>query len=191
MGRKKYSSGDILIDLTSLLDVVFIVLLIILSDQQNREQKISEREDVLVQRENTVNQREESVNQREQEANTQYELYSDQLDMADNVYKYVMTISVNVEYVSQDMKERKVNVLLGGETEIEEFELKGNNTENLDKLDQRLNECIKNNNDRPIILSLNEDDEKILWRDERKIEEIFEKLDGTYDYVYEKKHLKK
>lgn len=191
MGRKKYSSGDILIDLTSLLDVVFIVLLIILSDQQNWDQQISEREDVVVQREDTVNQREESVSQREQEANTQYELYSDQLDMADNVYQYVMTISVNVEYVSPDMKVRKVNVLLGGETEVEEFELKGNNTENLEKFEQRLNECIKNNNDRPIILSLNEDDERILWRDETKIEEIFEKLNGTYDYVYEKRHLKK
>lgn len=193
MNRQRYSKGDILIDLTSLLDVVFIVLAIVLCNQQYQiktletagEQLMQER-DSIEQKQNEMNEREKQVAEREEVTDSQYVLYKDQLNTGDNLMQYVLTISVNVGYVTPDMKERNINILAGGEENPEVFHLKGENTEELNTFEEKLKKYIEDNDDKPVILSLNEDEEKILWRDEYKIKEIFEKLGNNYDNVYEK-----
>lgn len=193
MKRQRYNMGNILIDLTSLLDVIFIVLAVVLCNQQYQtkvlettEAQLMQEKDSLEQKQNEVNERERYVAEREEAADSQYVLYKDQLNTEDSLQQYVLTISVNVGYVTPDMKERNVNMLAGGEEKPEAFSLKGENTEELTLFEEKLKKCIEDNDDKPVILSLNEDEEKILWRDENKIKEIFEKLGNNYDNVYEK-----
>ncbi len=193
MNRQRYNKGDILIDLTSLLDVVFIVLAIVLCNQQYQtktletaEEQLMQERDSIEQKQNEMNERERQVAEREEAADSQYVLYKDQLDMKEDLQQYVLTVSVNVGYVTPDMKERNINILLCGEENPETFHLKGENTEELNTFEEKLKKCIEGNDDKPVILSLNEDEEKILWRDEKRIKEIFEKLGNNYDNVYEK-----
>ena len=47
-----------------------------------------------------------------------------------------------------------------------------------------LKDYIEQNPEKPVILSLNEGDEKILYRDEKMIKKIFEELSETYKNVY-------
>ncbi|MBD5515842.1 MAG: hypothetical protein HDR06_14680 [Lachnospiraceae bacterium] len=142
--------------------------------------------DSIEQKQNEMNEREKQVAEREEVTDSQYVLYKDQLNTGDNLMQYVLTISVNVGYVTPDMKERNINILAGGEENPEVFHLKGENTEELNTFEEKLKKYIEDNDDKPVILSLNEDEEKILWRDEYKIKEIFEKLGNNYDNVYEK-----
>ena len=50
--------------------------------------------------------------------------------------------------------------------------------------EQFLSEFIESNADKPVLLSLNEGDENILYRDEMRIMEIFNGLSDRYDNVY-------
>lgn len=163
MRGKQNNRGDILIDLTSLLDVIFIVLLVVLCHGQLSSQQVHD-EKIQVEKEMA-------------EVDKKASLYSQQLDIMENLQQYVMIISVDSSYDPSNIKERKVEVLINGNMETDSFELIGENTkEPLKQLEELLNTYIEENADKQIILSLNENDERILYRDETAIISIFEKL---------------
>ena len=69
--------------------------------------------------------------------------------------------------------------------EIERFELSGNNvTDAVEAFKKSLTGYIEAYNDRPVILSLNEKDDTILYRDEVMVTEIFFELTREYGNVY-------
>lgn len=163
MRGKRENIEDILIDLTSLLDVVFIVLLVVLCSGQFSSQEVAKKK--------------VEVERKEAEADQKESLYMQQFDTAEEVQQYVMIISVDASYDPSNIKERNVEVLISGNKEPDSFQLVGENTkEPLEQLEERLHTCIEENEDKNIILSLNENDERILYRDETAILRIFEKL---------------
>lgn len=170
MRGKREDRGDILIDLTSLLDVIFIVLLVVLCNGQIFSQHVAE--DKI------------EVEKREAEAEQKESLYRQQLDTAEELQQYVMIISVDASYDPSNIKERNVEVLISGKREPDSFQLVGENTkEPLEQLEERLHTCIGENADKHIILSLNENDERILYRDETALLRIFEKLGSENENV--------
>lgn len=171
MRRKRRGSGrDVLIDLTSLLDIMFIILLVVLWGQSNKHEELTkiqaEAEDAKVQ------------------AEMEYKLYEQQLEVADTVNQMVWAATVMVPYNEQDVTVRTIQVLKEGE-EIERFELVGNHVEDAVAA---FKECmigyIEANKDRPVILSLNEKDDTILYRDEVMVTDIFYELTKEYNNVY-------
>ena len=117
MKRRHRAKSDILIDLTSLLDVIFIVLLVVFAKTQNLTEKT---EDQVNSANNTLVQ----ANELSQNAQAQYELYLDQMETADQLHQYVFAISVNSSYRSDDVTRRQISILPNG-GEIKTFELRG------------------------------------------------------------------
>lgn len=164
--RRRKNKGDILIDLTSLLDVIFILLMIVLCNQQNETSKMQV-------------QQEEAIKISEQ-AKVQLQLYTDQMDTADNFGM----VSVNASYEPNNITTRHISIQIKGE-EIITLDMRGNSTkEPLGKLEEILRDYIDSNAGKPIILSLNERDENILYRDEKAIQDIFNELKVYSTDVY-------
>lgn len=170
MRRRRKRNNDLVIDLTSLLDVIFILLLVILCGEQ-----IAKEEYIT---------REQQATEKVQEAEAAKGLYDDQMEIRDNINNYVCAISVYSDYNPDQITVRKVRVLKENE-EIESFDLIGADTKDgYEALTQCLTEYITANEAQPVILSLNEGDEKILYRDEKAIRQIFEQLSDEYGNVY-------
>ena len=174
MKRRHRAKSDIVIDLTSLLDVVFIVLLVVICRQHiltgSQQEKM---EDVV-----------KDVEAREALAQEKYELYMDQLETADQLNQYVWAVSVYSSYNDDKLTERRISMLREGQ-EIEGFELRGENVSGvLEAFRKALESYITEHAEQPVILSLNENDEDILYRDEKAINRIFSELASEYDNVY-------
>lgn len=168
--RRHRAKADILIDLTSLLDVIFIVLLVVIGRQMN----LTERQAEQVQAAAAV----EEAMAKAQEAQATYELYMDQVDTAETIGQYVCVISVNAYYDEADITERHIKVFRKGDADpFATIDLKGENVEkSLNQLKSVIEEYATKNDDLPVILTLNENDEKILYRDEKAIRGIFQDL---------------
>ena len=168
--RRGSSKSDIIIDLTSLLDVIFIILLVVLCGQSSISQDMM---DVQA-----------GAEQAKAQAEAEYKLYEDQREMADSLNQLVCTVSVMVPYDTNEVTKRTIQLLVEGE-EIRPIALIGNNvTDAVEEFKECLISYILENSDRPVILSLNEDDDYILYRDEVMVNEIFAELAGDYDNVY-------
>lgn len=170
MRRRRKRNNDLVIDLTSLLDVIFILLLVILCGEQlAKEEYIS---------------KEQQASEVVQEAEAAKGLYEDQMELSDNINNYVCTISVYSDYNPDQITVRKVRILKENE-EIESFDLIGADTQDVyEAFTKRLTEYVTASAEQPVILSLNEGDEKILYRDEKAILQIFEQLSDDYENVY-------
>ena len=166
--RREHLHNNILLDLTPLLDVIFIILLIFVS-QTIQLKKTSAGEAQRLQDEYT-------------EAKKEYDLRN---EMIDDYYTFVTVISTYDEEnpenreirISRDPNEADQIITLNGsdvEQEYSEFE-----------------ECLKGyidpGREAPIVFSLNQGDERILYRDETRIREIVEKLQNSNNNVYFKK----
>lgn len=171
----KSTRGDIIIDLTSLLDVIFIILLVVLCGQNSVSERLSERE--------------AEAKKKSSEAEVIVKLYKDQMDIADSLNQYVWSVSIVVSYDPSEITKRQIRLLKEGE-EIECFDLIGNDIdESLTSFRDILSDYIEKNKERPVILSLNEEDENILYRDETAVNEILFELAKGYSNVYIKGNL--
>ena len=171
MRRARRGSGrDVIIDLTSLLDIMFIILLVVLWGQQNKNEDL-----IKMQAE---------AEQAKTQAESEYRLYEQQIEIADNVNQFVWAASVVVPYDKNDVTKRTIQILKEGE-EIESFALSGNKVEaSVAAFKKCLVEYILANKDKPVILSLNDNDDYILYRDEVMVTEIFMELAKEYSNVY-------
>lgn len=163
--RKGFKS-DIIIDLTSLLDVMFIILLVVLCGQNVVTNELS---DAQAKAEHAQSQAEEEK-----------WLYEEQLELSNNVW----AVSIMVPYDEKEITRRQIRFLVRGE-EIRSIDLVGNNvTGAVNEFRDCLISYIQQNEGKPIILSLNENDDYILYRDEVMVNGIFEELVNTYSNVY-------
>lgn len=170
--RKKRNGlmRDVVIDLTSLLDVIFILLLVVLSGQKSINEDL-ERSNA-------------EFEQMQAQAEAQYRLYEDQLETVGGLNRYVQAVSVAVPYNEEEITRRQIKLLKEG-GQIENFDLVGNEVEGArEAFRESLAGFIRANKNRPVILSLNEEDDKILYRDEVMVNEIFAGLSREYGNVY-------
>lgn len=176
MRKKRNNKGDVLIDLTSLLDVIFILLLVVLCGQSVLKSDLSESQ--------------ASAENVQAEAEATREIYEDMIDTADNLNELVMSASISVPYNKSEVRKREIKILVEGE-EIKSFLLNGNDTDDsINDFKEYLDAYVSQNKDKPVILSLNDDDDKILYRDETAILAIFDELLKEYDNVYIKSRLR-
>ena len=117
-----------LIDLTSLLDVIFIILLIVMWGQNTVETNLKQAQA----------ETEAAKTQTEEER----KLYEQQLEISDNINQYVFAVSVVVPYDKEDVTHRTIQILKEGE-EIEVF------IKSLDKEKQKISLGCKKEEDNP------------------------------------------
>lgn len=175
MRKKRRSRGDIIIDLTSLLDVIFIILLVVLCGQQG----IS----------SDLNAKITEAQEKEEQATDAKELYEDMIHTEDNLQQLVWAASISVPYDKTEITKREIKVLVEGK-EIESFTLVGNDVEeSFENFRSELTGYIESNNGKPVILSLNENDDNILYRDEMRMKDIINEILSSYNNVYIKGNL--
>ena len=173
---KQNRKSDIIIDLTSLLDVIFIVLLVVMVGQKY----------TITNKQNDLKEEMERYEAAISEYNNSQALYDD----AVNTARYFKSVSVTVPYDHDEVHKREIHLLFLGEGEQEPIELIGNEVDNsIQEFKDRLEQYIFENSDTPIVLSLNDNDDTILFRDEKMITEVFNELSSKYDNVYIKENL--
>ena len=175
MGRKRRNAGNgVLIDLTSLLDVIFILLLVVVCSYNYEKQK--NEQDAVVAR--------ESMTSAQAEAEADSKAYTDMLETQNALQDYVWAASIVVPFEPDEITLRHIKVLRE-DSEIVSIDLAGNDvSESIEQFRDILTDYISEHSDRPVILSLNENDDSILYRDERMINEILNELSDTFDNVY-------
>lgn len=176
--RRHRAKSDILIDLTSLLDVIFIVLLVVIIRQHN----LTEIQKEQIEASTTAEEERKAA----EEARAKYELYMDQLDTEEQLQKLSGSVSIYCYFNSENERERHVEILQkGSEQEVVSVELWGDNVEDqFEKVRAVLEEYVSANTDIPVYLSLSTKEEKILYRDERDILQIFLDLKETYSNIF-------
>lgn len=168
--NRRNHKSDILIDLTSLLDVVFILLLVVLCSQKtlytNLQNDQVEAQSVLA------------------EANKQKELYADLIDTEMNITQYVASVSISAPYDENTITQREIRVVFEGD-EMKSFPLNGNSVgEAMNQFKEYLWQKISGNKEIPVIISFNAGSDRILYRDELAIKEILSDLAKETNNLY-------
>ena len=172
--RRRGSRNGIFIDLTSLLDVIFILLLVVLCGTVYHKQTNEEE----------IKAREESLKTAEAEAEKTANEYKDMVEMQKDLREYIWSASIIVPYEEDNKKKRTVKVIKD-EEEVITISIEGNVTEEgYNTLKNDLSQLIEERKNQPVILTLNESDENILYRDENAIRKILDQLSHQYSNVY-------
>ncbi|MCR5775544.1 MAG: biopolymer transporter ExbD [Lachnospiraceae bacterium] len=162
MRKKHDKTGNILLDLTPILDVIFIMLLIFVS-----ESRITKAESDKIISENAV-------------AKEEYETRNQAMD------EYYTFVDVIATYEA-DTPENRVIYLYGDPDAPEEIVLKGRDVEaGYEELMNDLTFYVESNPGKPVVFALNQNNENMLYRDEQRIKEMFESLKDLSDDVYVK-----
>ena len=183
--RKRNSRTDFVIDLTSLLDVIFIVLLIVMCGQQLLSDDTKEAEA-------KAEAMQEAADASMREADALADYYRQHSEAIENTEKYVRFVDVVAYFDSSTrISDRTVIVTAGIEEGNELVKIPvtaANEKEGYEQLQNYLTAIIAEAQEEggsiPVILSLNRGDENILDRDETAISNIFEYLETQYDNVY-------
>jgi len=184
--KRLFNKSELAIDLTSLLDVIFIVLLIVMCGQKlSTETAKQEAED--------AKQTVEEARQATEEAEAVTEQYRQHEDKYENTEEYVLFIDVTATFNASSITQRHLSVFAGAASEnqgIFDQEITPKNEEDIyskleDFLEDRIDGYIYNSPDgiiRPVILSVNKGDDNILYRDELAIETVFENIKNKEKY---------
>ncbi len=177
--KKTKSLGQFLIDLTPLLDVIFIFLIIVLTYQDTYQEQVEQQ---LSDSKATITEMETEVNQAIAEKAT----INDQKDTYDHLGEYVDVITVYATYNNPEKRKYRTIYIKVNMEEAKTFELNPSNSdEKWAECRSYLDEIIKNdvNSDKHIILSRKAiNQERVLYRDDVAINRLFEELLDKYNY---------
>lgn len=157
------------IDLNPLLDVIFIILLVVVCNSASQ----------------TVNLKEAAAEAEavQEEAEMVRDVYEEQLDSLQNMQDYVMPVALMVRFDSENVKNRKIEILMG--EKLTEIEITPDTEdEGYGKLKELLTESLSGAEGRVMLLSLNEGDEQILYRDEVRVKEMTEELNEEFGNLF-------
>lgn len=165
LGKKPKSIAQALIDLTPLLDVIFILLIVVLSYQDNfnsvAEEKLSQAEEYQIAADDKV-----------AEAEATNETYKEQLENYANLNDYVNVVTIYASYEPSNRKYRTIHVAINDE-EQKEIQLNPSNTaEAWAECKSYVEPLISS--EAPTIISIK--NEKMLYRDEEAIKSLYEGL---------------
>ncbi len=168
--RKHKRRDGIVIDLTSMLDIIFIVLLVLVCYI-----KLSG---------NSVAEEREALKEQRKDLSRQQSIYEQQIEAINSKGEYVVFISVDSSFSEENPRKRNIFVLNsdksnGKPPEIPELDGQDIN-EGYMELNSYLSDYIGKNKDKIIVLTYNEGDKDILYTDEKEIDKIFTELQSAY-----------
>ena len=166
------------IDLTSLLDVIFIFLLVVI---------LSYTELISHQK-----QEFEDYNNAKIEYEASKETYDNMVDTVENINQTVWIVSVSVPYDRENPEKRTIDVLFNGYGEkIDEegkYTLNGTNVDEFEnKFKNDLKKYIESKSGMPVIISSNANKEKTLYRDVEMMNVFLrDELNAQYSNVFQR-----
>lgn len=172
--RKKRSVGQFVIDLTPLLDVIFIMLIVVLTIQTQHGDDASEKLEEA--------QRIEAEAKDQLEAmDSQMITMQEQLETYHNLNEYINVITICADYQPSNRKYRTVYLVI--DDQEMKFSLNPSNGDTVwAECQAAIEQCLSENPDVPMIYSVLSS--KMLYRDEQKIKSLFDELSSSYDNIY-------
>ena len=203
--NKPWKNTQTSIELTSLLDVIFIVLMIVVCNQQiytktqvdeasaavaeaeAMEQSLLEREEKARLDEETAGKalaEAEAMKAEAEDAIAEKDFYAEQLDTYDTMAEQMLAVAVLVDYEPADLKQRKIRFLVGTKEADSILLTPETAAEAWKEAERFLGALLQENKGIPVICAVSKT--KILLRDERKAEELLKKLSETHGNLYMK-----
>lgn len=157
------------LDLTPLLDVIFIVLMVVMCQMSINSE--SEREKT-VEAENAA-----------EEAQAKYEVVTTQLENYENEDQLVAFITLNAMYEKNDPKTRHIRLAYNDATLIEDIVITPDNQEDAYiQFAYEITSFLEEKEGSPVLLSI--DDSRILYRDYVRMEKEIASLQEAYNNLF-------
>ena len=168
---KSKSIGKILIDLTPLLDVVFIVLIVVFASQK---MSIKESQSAV-----------EQAQSSQAAAEAQSAVMGDQMETYDDINSYFSLISVYAGFDPSNRVRRTIYIKVN-ESDIKTIAINPSDQDRRwEECEQYLEEAISREGNLYTILSVNtQSEEGMLYRDEQRIFEMFRDISKKHTNVY-------
>ncbi len=166
--NKNKRIGRALIDLTPLLDVIFIFLVVVLCFNTNENEEAQAK---LIEAEERLQEAERIEN----EAETKLDVMQEQLDNYASDKDNISFVTIYAEYKDNDRKFRTIHIKVNALPE-QKIPLNPSNAENA------WNECKEYlvkyvDEKKPMMISIK--NSKMLYRDEKRIEKLIEELNSS------------
>lgn len=183
--RNKFSKKlNTQIELTSLLDVIFIVLMVVICNQQiNMTAKNNAAETVMEQAQEQMEEAEDL----KAEAEAEKELLKEHKDTYEAVNEVTDVLTVYVDFTPSNPEERAI-LIMAGDEELPHIQMSpSNESEALSQFEELLEKKVSDaeKNEKPVIISVNKD--RILYRDEKAVSRILDRLFEKHDNIFYKK----
>jgi biopolymer transport protein ExbD len=157
------------IDLTPLLDVIFIVLMVVMCQQSLTS---NAEKEALTELENNM-----EVTQAENE------IMKTQLESYETEDQLVAFITLNADYEKNDPKTRHIRLAYNDETVIEDIVITPDTqVQAYDQFVSEISAFVESKEGMPVLLTLQ--DEGILYRDHVRLEKEIAQLQETYSNLY-------
>ncbi len=169
------------IDLTPLLDVIFIFLFVVIIAYAAKAQAVEAEAES---RTEALEKQVEELSARLAEEESLREMYEEHISNYESsvIGGRVKIVTIYCTWDENDSTKRQIRVL-ASDREFSPVNLTAENQENgYSRLNQMLIDYITENSDAVVVLSLNT--ERILYRDQTAINELMGKLTRRYKYVY-------
>ena len=179
--------GQLLIDLTPLLDVIFIFLIVVLTFQEDFDKSADEKLTTAQQIEQNANakieQNELDVKDAIAEANGRTDTMQEQLDTYMHLYDSINVVTIYASYTPSNRKYRTVHVKINA-NEMWEKEINPSNEEAVwVECQKYIEDELANSSKLPIPTLFSVSNEKMLYRDEQSIMSLYEKLNINDKYL--------
>lgn len=171
------------IELTSLLDVIFIVLMVVICSQQmttKAAQQDAEDEISKAQRAQIEAQNERA------EAEAEKKLFEEHMETYEEINTQMSVVTVYADYTPSDPSERTLSLMVDTESSSKIIMTPGTEKVSWAKLESQLTDAVEKANaaGKPVIISVNRD--RILYRDESRLTSLVDDLFRRYDNIYYK-----
>lgn len=178
MKRLRRKPVNVLVDMSALLDIIFILLLVVFSNYLLT--KNTAETDLDRQKEQAV-EREAQAQEAQKEADNVKKTYQQMME----TFGYTGNVVVRAFYDEADPTKREVYLLFDDADDPEKFVLEGNAvSDTYDVIKTKISRYVRDHSENPVILSLNSGEKDILYRDEVKILSMFEELRVNFSNVY-------
>ncbi len=169
MKRRRDKKSAIDIDLTSMLDVIFILLMVLMCNQAMATEEARGDLDYWMHKYD-VEAGENGTRK-------------DQIDKYENANEYVQYVTVYANYEVSNPKTRHIRIAYNNEEAINDIEITPT-TQNqaYESFVSEITNFIEDNESTPIILTLNED--QILYRDQKELYKKLQELSETHNNLY-------
>ena len=175
--KKPKTIGQLLIDLTPLLDVIFIVLIVVLV---GRDSYNAEADRKYEDAEQYVSEADAKLAEMEAKIST----YTEQMKVYDELTEYINTITVYSAYNPANRKVRTIYVMINRDVPKEINLSPSTEKSAWDECRSIIEDVLQKNENAQLILSIStENNDKMLYRDEEAIYDMFKDLMSKYSNI--------
>lgn len=183
------------VELTSLLDVIFIVLMIVICNQQiNLEEKGHDVEAAYEEVALLTAEAEAALSEAEDlraEAEAEKALFEEHLEKFEDISSQMTTVTVIIDYQPSNLRTRTIRLMADADTPETITITPETENDAYTKFEEKLEDLVTQAeaSDKPVVISI--DMARILYRDELRAEEVLSAVYGRHGNLFYRKSAEK